>query len=117
MRPCLLALDTECGLCKDRCVGLPEFVSASLKRPSSVAYGRRIYGQHPCICANSQSRILEVDAGTAVVVPVAIAIAIIAALPVSVRACVAFVAESKVGPNSSTSKDYERDWNTNLNPF
>ena len=70
---------------------------------------------HPCICADSQSGVLEVDASAAVVVPVPVAVP--ATLLVSIRACVVLVADPKVGANTNTSKDNERDWNTNFNPF
>lgn len=70
---------------------------------------------HPCVCADSQSGVFEVDASTAVV-PVSIPIP--ATLLVSIRACVvALVAEPKVGANPNTSKDDDRHWDTNFNPF
>lgn len=107
--PCLLVLGAKCGLCKDRGVGLqpgPLYVSASWNDASSVTYGGRINGLHPCVCAECQSCIFEVEAGTAIVVAVAIAIAV--ALTVSICACVvALRADRKVGTNASTSKNNE----------
>lgn len=107
--PCLLALGAKCGLCKDRGVGLqpgPSYMSASWNDASSVTYGGRINGLHPCICAECESSVFEIEAGTAIVVAVAIAITV--ALAVSIRACVvALRADSKVGTNASTSKNNE----------
>ncbi len=77
---------------------------------------RWVNGLHPCICADSQSGVFEVDASTAVV-PVPVPIAVPATLLVSIRTCVALVAESKVGANPYTSKDDDRHWNTNFDPF
>ena len=91
------------------------FVSAKLIKARRVTDSRWVNGLHPCICADSQSGVFEVDTSSAIVV--AVAVAIPATLLVSIRACVIFVADSKVGTNPNTSKDDECDWNTNFNPF
>lgn len=92
-------------------------MSAKLIKARRITYSRRVNRLHPCICADSQSGVFEVDASAAVVVPVPIAVAVPATLLVPIRACVALVADPKVGANTSTSEDNERDWNTNFNPF
>ena len=81
--------------------------------------GRWVNGLHPCVCADGQSGVGEVDASTAVVpVPVPVPVPISATLLVSIRGCVvALVAESKVGANPNTSKDDDRHWNTKFDPF
>lgn len=119
LRPCLLALGAKCGLCKGRGVGLAVHVSALELTRGSVTYGGRINGQHPCVCAESKSRVFEVEAGTAVVVVViAVAIAVVVSLAISVRArVVVLVTEPKVGTNATTSKDNEGYWNTKFDPF
>lgn len=78
---------------------------------------RWVNGLHPCICADSQSGVVEVDTAPAIVVSIAVAITVPATLLASIRAGVVLVAESKVGTNPNTSKDEDRDWNTNFDPF
>ena len=79
--------------------------------------GRWVNGLHPCVCADGQSGVGEVDASTAVVA-VSVPVPISATLLVSIRGCVvALVAESKVGANPNTSKDDDCNWNTKFDPF